>query len=104
MGRPVQSGRYPHTKIFIEIDSLYATVDDKKGRVSYDGLILSRYDHVLTLGGVKFQVITISPSTEIVDIALEIMIHLPSLLFFLVCVALLLIYIAKICVLYSGIH
>ena len=66
VGRPVQSGCYPYTKIFIGIDSLQTAVVDKKGGVRYDGLFLSRYDHVLALGSV----ITISPSTEIVDITL----------------------------------
>ena len=38
VGKPVQSGCYPHTKIFIGIDSLQTALVDKKGRVRYDGL------------------------------------------------------------------
>ena len=37
-------------------------------------MFLSRYDHVLAFGSVKLQVITISPSTQTVDITLQIMI------------------------------
>ena len=40
----------------------------------YDRLFLSRYNHVLAFGSVKFHVITISPSKKIVDITLQIMI------------------------------
>ena len=52
VSRPVQSGCYPHTKIFIGIDSLLATVVDKKGRVRYDGcffLDMIMYLHLVAL-------------------------------------------------------
>ena len=74
VGRPVQSGCYPYTKIFIEVHSLLTAVVDNKGGVRYDGLFLSRYNHVFAFGSVKFHVITIGPSTKIVDITLQIII------------------------------
>ena len=65
VGGPVQSRCYPCTKVFIGIGSLYTAVVDKKRRVRCDGLFLSRYDHVLVFCSIKFQVITISPSTSL---------------------------------------
>ena len=52
VGRPVQSGCYPYTKIFIGIDSLQTAVVDEKGRVRYDGcffLDMVIYLHLVAL-------------------------------------------------------